>query len=174
MVHLPSRSTRILWNALSWSKGSYTETRSKIHPLAATDGTGDRAPNVPGLYRVTWVGGKDWGLVEKHRAAKGSKKIADLEFCFSRSVLPCALTVGRTTDIAGRLKQHMGSNTHNNRLFQRLCEVLPDHAHDKIRALVVANVKVEWVEIDSWIERSLLESYAKATQRPLFDIDAEH
>jgi hypothetical protein len=168
MTNFLIRDISKTWHALTWQQDNLMATQSQIQPLCAQN-----APTKPGLYRFTWIGGwHELALIHKVRA---TKRIENPTVDLSGLTPPVCLSVGRTTNLRKRIRQHFGNNKNSNRLFQRLRQIVPLIWTDKdILASAVENLKVEWVEVPNWIERCLLESYGKAIECPIFDLDAEH
>ena len=119
-VRLPSKPTADLWSDLKWSSGRLTETRNKNLPLEVKE-----APKRPGLYRMTWDGETDWSLVLKSLLVKSSLRVADRQLEFDDLPPPVLLTIGKTTNIHKRLREHFGTNPNNNRVVKRLGDLIP-------------------------------------------------
>ena len=169
MATLPTQPVAAAWAGLQWQSGVYERTASITKPLAVR-----AAPVVAGLYRMTWTGAADWSRLEKVLPVKASLKVPDRVLDFSDRTPPVLLTIGRTTNIHNRLRQHFGTNRHSNRVLARFGLILPSLAQDDIRELARTNLSVEWVSVACWAERCVLEQYGLAIGVPLFDIDAEH
>jgi hypothetical protein len=109
-----------------------------------------------------------------HITVMASRKIADPFLNIEQLQPPVLLTIGRTTDIYGRIREHLGTNEKSNRLFMRLKRMLSHLTDAEIRQAAMRRLLVEWVAISSWSHRCLLERYGSVVYMPLFDIDAEH
>jgi hypothetical protein len=173
VAELPPVGTPKLWEALRWTEARITRTGSQVQPLVV-----EGAPRAPGLYRMSWVG-PDWARLGRVREVQASSKVADPILDLSSMTAPVELTVGRSLNLYERLRQHFGTNSNNNRVWSRLRALFQDdpnqkHPEDQLRALVAANVQVQWVTVDSWVERCLLERYGCSVLRPVLDLDAEH
>lgn len=170
MSTLPNATTSELWAMLSWTLSHFTVSSNKGQPLDIPE-----ASATGGLYRMTWVGREEWPLIAAaKRQVAASAKVDGPQLQLGELTPPVWLTIGRTTGIRKRLRQHFGTNTNNNRMIQRLGNLLPGRNYSELCNLVVRNISVEWVEVPSWIERCLLEHYGLALLRPIFDLDAEH
>lgn len=167
MARLPDRDTMMLWSELCWHRDRLVETGSKTGPVCA-----EHAPSKAGLYRVTWTG--NWPSLPETYRAQATRRISDPTVALTDLRPPVRLSIGRTTDIRKRIRQHFGSNENNNRMLQRLRQICPSKCDEEIRKIAIENLSIEWVELPDWIERCLLESYGKANERPIFDLDAEH
>jgi len=157
------------WKGLEWSSGRLVLKDRKCEPLEA-----ERAPKEPGLYGITWDGVDDWKSLPPHITVKASRKIADPILSIQQLQPPVLLTIGRTTDLYGRIREHLGTNTNNNRLFMRLKLILPHLSDEEVRQAAMRSLLVEWVVVPNWRLRCLLERYGSVVCTPLFDIDAEH
>jgi hypothetical protein len=169
MAKLPEKPVAELWSTLTWTSAQLVRTKNKNLPLAIKE-----APKQAGLYRMTWKGAEDWTLVLKTLHVKATLKVADRILEFAERVPPILLTLGKTTDIHGRIAQHFGTNPNNNRVISRLGQLLPKPAYDALLLLILNNIKVEWVVVENWVERCLLEKYGAATFLPILDLEAEH
>ncbi len=158
-----------LWNSLEWASGRLVLKARKGEPLEVSE-----APKVAGLYRVTWDGLDDWNRLPSHIMVMASRRITDSRLSIQHLQPPVLLTIGRTTEIYGRIREHLGTNENNNRLFTRLKRLLANLRDDEIRHLAMRNLVVEWVAVPTWSHRCLLERYGSVVSMPLFDIDAEH
>jgi hypothetical protein len=166
---LPRQQVAELWDGLTWHAAKLKIAQSKNRPFIP-EGT----PAASGLYRITWINDQTWRGVSKTFTARGAKAIANLSVSFSNRSVPCVMTIGRTTNLRKRLRDHFGSNPNNNRFLTRLRQVMPGQPDGELRVLAAESVRVEWVAVTSWVERSLLEVFGKAIQVPIFDLDAEH
>ena len=171
MANLPQSQTADLWRVLEWRQGRLAETRSNANPVEVAN-----APASSGLYQMTWDGdgAQDWAMLNKTRPVSASVRVPDRQLDFSDRERPVLLTLGRTTNIYKRIRQHFGNNRHNSRVLSRLGQILPGLSGDEIRLLAIRNLRIEWVVVASWVERCLLEKYGAAIGRPILDIDAEH
>ena len=169
MATLPITTTAAAWAALKWERGQLDRTNSRLMPLGVM-----RSPRTPGIYRMTWTGTADWAKLDKHLLVKASKRIADRRLDFSDRTPPVLLTIGRSTNIHKRIRQHFGSNLHNNRMLSRLGQLLPAMTQEQIIELARVNLSIAWVVVADWIERCLLEKYGVGLDRPLLDLEAEH
>jgi hypothetical protein len=169
MTVIPAIDTPRLWSELAWHTDQLVKTNSEREPLCAKD-----APAAAGLCRAKWTGA--WLDFASTFRAQASRKITDTTIDIAGLLPPVCLSIGRSTDIRRRIRQHFGTNANNNRKLRRLREIAPASwaCDDDIRKAAIENVRVEWAKVSSWIERSLLESYGKALERPVFDLDAEH
>jgi hypothetical protein len=170
MAKLPAQSIASSWGALQWQSGVYVvATNSATKPLIV-----QAAPREAGLYRMTWTGTADWGKLSKILQVRAAgKKLMGLDFAHCQP--PVLLTIGRTTNIHNRLRQHFSTNPYSNRVLTRLTSLLPGSTSpDTIRELARVNLSVEWVPVACWVDRCLLEHYGLVTGLPLLDIDAEH
>lgn len=166
---MPAQETPLLWQALRWEKGALSETRAVNQPLHV-----EEAPQGPGLYRMIWKDSVSWKDARKERMAKATPLIGDARLDFSNLSPPISLTIGRSTNLYTRIRQHFGTNPNNNRLFTRLQELFPTLAPADLRRVAKTSIEVSWVSVEAWTERCVLELYGCATERPIFDIDAEH
>jgi len=137
-------------------------------PIAAAT-----APRVPGLYRMTWTGAS-WSQATNSLPVKASKRVADRQLDLHGMQPPILLTIGRSTNIHKRIRQHFGSNPNNNRVLYRLGLLFPALTAAPIRQLAVTDIRVDWVPIADWVQRCLLEKFGVATTTPILDIEAEH
>jgi len=169
MHELKKLDIATMWKGLEWASGRLVLKRRKGEPLEA-----EHAPTKPGLYQMTWDGVDDWKGLPAHITVLASRKIADPRLNIQQLQPPVLLTIGRTTDIYGRIREHLGTNENNNRLFMRLKRMLPHLADEGIRQAAVRSLLVEWVAVPNWSHRCLLERYGSVVCTPLFDIDAEH
>jgi hypothetical protein len=169
LVTLPTTPIAEFWASLNWSSGALVATNSRVKPLAIAS-----APRLPGIYRMTWLGAEDWVRLAKVIEVKASVKVMDARLDFSSRMPPVLMTVGRTTNIYERLRQHFSTNPHNNRVLSRLRKLLPELELMAILDLARNNLLVEWVAVPSWIERCLLENYGLVNDLPVLDLDAEH
>jgi hypothetical protein len=67
-----------------------------------------------------------------------------------------------------------GMNPNNNRALMRLRHLLPNLDLDSLLDLVLRNIRIDWVAIDRWVDRCLLEKAGVVNEIPIFDLDAEH
>ena len=169
MHELKKLDIATMWKGLEWASGRLVLKRRKGEPLEA-----EHAPTKPGLYRMTWDGVDDWKGLAAHITVLASRKIADPRLNIQQLQPPVLLTIGRTTDIYGRIREHLGTNENNNRFFMRLKRMLPHLTDEGIRQAAVRSLLVEWVAVPNWSHRCLLERYGSVVCTPLFDIDAEH
>lgn len=169
MHELKKLEIAAMWAALEWISDRLVFKDRKGEPLEA-----EHAPKKPGLYRITWDGVDDWKGVPASITVMASRKITDPLLNIQQLDPPVVLTIGRTTDIYARIRQHFGINEKSNRLFMRLKRMLPLLTDGEIRQAAKRNLMVEWVAIPSWSHRCLLERYGSVVCTPLFDIDAEH
>lgn len=169
MAKLPTTPVATTWATLKWQRDVYERTNSITKPLAVR-----AAPAEAGLYRMTWTGITDWELLAKVLPVKASLQVPDRVIDFADRTPPVLLTIGRTTNIYNRLRQHFSTNRHSNRVLARFGLILPSLTQDDIRELARINLSVEWVPVACWAERCILEQYGLAIGLPLFDLDAEH
>ena len=59
-------------------------------------------------------------------------------------------------------------------MISRIGKLLPKPVYSELVELARLNLKVEWVQIDSWVDRCLLEKYGAAIAYPILDLEAEH
>jgi len=123
---------------------------------------------------VTWEGVEDWSKLPRQVSVMASARISDAFISIERIQPPVLLTIGRTTEIHGRIREHLGTNSNNNRLFMRLKRLFSELPDDAVRVVAQRNLLVEWVPVASWSHRCLLERYGSVVCTPLFDLDAEH
>ncbi|HEV3383999.1 MAG TPA: hypothetical protein VG097_04250 [Gemmata sp.] len=168
MARLPYQETTAAWAALQWATGKLVSTNSRTKPLTVIE-----APRVPGLYRMTWTGLDDWANIERTLVVKASVKVDDPKLDFSDRTPPVLLTIGRTTNIYNRLRQHFSTNRHSNRVLSRLRQLSALPLEDLLD-LIRKNIKTEWVAVPGWIERCLLEKFGVVTEWPVLDLEAEH
>ena len=164
---LPSRCPD--WAKLEWTVSQLLRTESSNQPLDIPD-----APNAAGLYKMTWHGTEGWRTVRKEITVKATVRVQTPILDYSSLRPPLVLTVGRTTAIRKRIRQHFGTNPHNNRALVRFRQLLPDLQLDDLLGILIRNVRVEWVRIDSWVDRCILEKAGVVSELPIFDLDAEH
>ena len=157
------------WIGLKWTAERLVQKPRKGEPLEVKN-----APKAPGLYRITWDGVDDWVGLPEHVDVKASRRIADPRLSIQGLQPPVLLTIGRTTNLRKRIRQHFGSNDNSNRLFMRMARLLVHLPADEIRRVAMRNLLVEWTQVSHWSHRCLLERYGSAVCKPLFDIDAEH
>jgi len=170
MGELPREETAELWERLLWNTGHFSLVPSvrKAMDLPA-------APASAGLYRMTWVGLEEWSVLSAGTLHVGaSQKIEDPQLIMANLRPPVLLTIGRTTNIRERLRQHFSVNPNHNRVGKRLGSLLSDLDFAEVCTLAARNIVVDWVEIESWVARCLLEAYGKAVFKPILDLDAEH
>jgi hypothetical protein len=169
MEALPARETAGLREALVWQTGRLEATNARGEPLCVRN-----AHRGPGLYRMTWREAETWARAQKERLARATPQIEDPRLNLEALLVPVTLTIGRSTNIYYRIRQHFGTNRNNNRVLLRLQELFPASPLDDVRDIARASLKIEWVPVASWVERCVLERYGCATQRAVLDIDAEH
>lgn len=169
MHNLKELDIAAMWFGLEWTSCRLVMKDRNGEPLEA-----ERAPKKPGLYRITWDGLNDWSALPAQITVKASRKIADPHLDIRQLQPPVLLTIGRTTDVYGRIRQHLGRNENSNRVFMRLKRMLSLLNDEEIRQMAMRNLLVEWVAVASWSHRCLLERYGSVVCTPLFDIDAEH
>ncbi len=170
MTNLPTVDVATLWNSLEWVRGGLQRTRSVTCPLCVTE-----APKAAGLYRVAWILDEGWERLSKVFHARATKRIVDPSVGFAALQPPIVLSIGRTTNIFSRIRQHFGNNRNSNRILSRLRQISPSEWTDEdVRGAAAKSLQVEWAVVPNWVERCLLESYGKAIQSPILDLDAEH
>jgi hypothetical protein len=170
MAQFPKQPTASLWSGLQWTRSDLVKTKTKNQPLAAKE-----APSTPGLYRMTWIGTEGWDSVRKTMCVKSTLKVADRTLEFEELRPPVLLTIGKSTDIRERIGQHFGTNPNNNRVISGLGHLLlPKPVYEDLIEIVRCNIRVEWVEVASWVDRCLLEKYGCSVERPILDLEAEH
>jgi len=170
MANLPNVSVKVLWDQLSWGQTELCKTQSRNSPLEGED-----LPRAAGLYKISWVDDSTWNQVEKSFHVQGAKCIEDVTIHFSERLTPCVLTIGKTTNLHERIRQHFGTNKNNNRMLKRLHLVMPGLTDEDIREICLKSLRVDYAEVSDWIERSLLESYGESSEVSIFDlVDAEH
>lgn len=157
------------WQALKWNSSELHRATSGNQPLDIP-----HAPNLPGLYRMIWHGVDDWNLLPKQICVKASVNVQTPVLDYSSLTPPVVLTIGRTTKIRNRIRQHFGTNPNNNRVLMRLRLLLPDLDMDTLLDLVLRNIRIDWVAIDKWVDRCLLEKAGVVNEIPIFDLEAEH
>jgi hypothetical protein len=157
------------WQALQWSSAELRRTTSVNQPLDIPN-----APYLPGLYRMIWHGLDDWQKLPKQISVKASVKVQNPVLSYSTITPPIVLTIGRTTSIRKRIRQHFGTNRNNNRALMRIRNLCPDLDLSSLLDLILKNVRIEWVTIDNWVDRCLLEKSGVISEIPIFDLDAEH
>ena len=157
------------WQFLQWRTSELRRANSGNLPFDIPD-----APNHPGLYRMIWHGVDDWKMLPKQMAVKASVKVQTPVLDYSSLTPPVVLTVGRTTRIRRRIRQHFGTNPNNNRALMRLRQLLPDLELARLLDMVLRNIRIDWVTVDQWVDRCLLEKSGVVNEMPIFDLDAEH
>lgn len=168
MEALPQHQTATLWKTLAWQSARLEPTNSRQEPLCVPG-----AHRGPGIYRMTWCEESTWADAQKQRLVNATAAIADPRLDLDSLSVPVILTIGRSTNVYVRIRQHFGANRNNNRIFTRIQELFPVLAPEETREIAQASIGIEWAPVASWAERSLLERFGCATERPVFDIDAE-
>lgn len=115
MHELSKWDVATVWKQLDWTSGRLMLKKRKSEPLEL-----ENAPPVPGLYRITWDSVNDWMSLPAEISVMASRKIADPRLDIHELRPPVILTIGRTTHIYSRIRQHLGTNEKSNRLFMRL------------------------------------------------------
>jgi hypothetical protein len=158
-----------MWDALRWGSGSLVRVNREIDPLEAP-----RTHPIPGLYKMAWVGVDYWPSMPKVIGVEACDQIPDPRLLIEHLEPPVLLTIGRTTSVYDRIRQHFSTNDNCNRVFKRLYRWLPGRTNDDMWTLATANIMLEWAYVPSWIDRAQIEQYACARFAPLFDLEAEH
>jgi hypothetical protein len=140
------------WDDLQWSSSPFVRAASINRPLDIP-----QSPNAPGLYMMTWLGVDGWRLLPKHITVKATVKVQTPILDFSSLNPPLVLTIGRTTAIRKRIRQHFGTNQNNNRALMRFRQLLPDLEISELLEIICNNVRIDWVCVDNWVHRCLLE-----------------
>ena len=83
------------------------------------------------------------------------------------------LSVGKTKKLRTRLQQHFGNNDRANRLKRR-CKTFFGLKDVSLDNLTQHNMQIKYTIIEEWWKRDLLESYGKAVNCCLFDLEIEH
>ena len=126
-------------------------------------------PNAPGIYL----------LILK---SDGKNKIAEVNVCNKEEAgIYCnnlgkgdvILSVGKTKKLRTRLQQHFGNNDRANRLKRR-CKAFFGLEDVSLDNLTQHNMQIKYTIIEEWWKRDLLESYGKAVNCCLFDLEIEH
>lgn len=90
------------------------------------------------------------------------------------------LSVGKTKNFAERMQDHFSkSKTNSNRLLTRLKNIKGFEGAEGLSWLSKMildhrQIKIEYIQIENWWQRDLLESYGKAIHSCLFDLEIEH
>lgn len=89
------------------------------------------------------------------------------------------LSVGKTKNFAERMQDHFSkSKTNSNRLLTRLKNISEFERAEGLswlsEMILDGQIKIEYILIENWWQRDLLESYGKAIHRCLFDLEIEH
>jgi hypothetical protein len=122
-----------------------------------------------------WTDEDSWKTVRKSFSVKSTLKVEDRELEFKNLSPPVLLTIGKTTNLYERVRQHFGTNPNNNRIIRRLGHLLvPKPVYDDLIELVTRSLQFDWVEVASWVDRCLLEKYGCSIDRPILDLQAEH
>jgi hypothetical protein len=145
------------WNDLRWESAPLERAASTSQPLDIP-----QSPKTAGVYKMTWHDIDCWKQLPKQITVKASVRVQTPVLDISSLDPPVVLTIGRTTSIRSRIRQHFGTNRNNNRALMRIRQLIPD--------LDIA----EWVRIDKWVDRCLLEKSGVCITLPIFDLDAEH
>lgn len=123
---------------------------------------------------MTWTNEAKWGLAKKEIAVKASVRVQAPILDFASISAPVTVTIGRTTAIRKRIRQHFGSNRNNNRALMKFRLLFPDLELDELLDVLFDSIRVEWVQVESWVDRCLLEKAGVVAELPIFDLDAEH
>ena len=157
------------WSQLQWTESQLVRANSRNQPFDVVD-----APQESGLYRMTWTHVANWGLANKEIAVKASVRVQNAGLDFNSMTPPIVMTIGRTTAIRKRVRQHFGSNQNNNRALMRFSLLRPDLGLDELLDVLFESVRIDWVRVESWVDRCLLEKAGVVAELPIFDLDAEH
>lgn len=145
------------WKALKWEKVKRKNSKTVL------------PPDKPGVYRLILRKGKN---IHFDTLVCGK---SDAGLYCQNSVLEndLVLSIGKTKKLRSRLGQHFSNNKKSNRLKKR-CEQFFGLQDVSLDNLAENNMYLEYVVIDDWWKRDLLESYGKAFFRCLFDLEIEH
>lgn len=123
--------------------------------------------NKAGLYRVK--------LQEKHEL-KGCFCVGEQNISISKLEKDAILSIGKTKNLKRRLsKDHFSGNCHGNRLGRHLAKIFSDKECLSLKDVFdLDKITIEYVVVDCWWKRDLLESYGKIHHRSLFDLGIEH
>jgi hypothetical protein len=157
------------WNDLRWESAPLERAASTSQPLDIP-----QSPKTAGVYKMTWHDIDCWKQLPKQITVKASVRVQTPVLDISSLDPPVVLTIGRTTSIRSRIRQHFGTNRNNNRALMRIRQLIPDLDIAALLDIVCKNVKIEWVRIDNWVDRCLLEKSGVCITLPIFDLDAEH
>lgn len=157
------------WDDLQWASSPIVRATSINQPFDIP-----QSPNTPGLYMMTWHGVDGWRQLPKQITVKATVKVQTPILDFASLTPPFVLTIGRTTAIRKRIRQHFGTNRNNNRALMRFRQLLPDLEIAALLDIVCSNVRIDWVCVDNWVHRCLLEKAGVCKTLPVFDLDAEH
>ncbi|HEV8716596.1 MAG TPA: GIY-YIG nuclease family protein [Candidatus Binatia bacterium] len=166
---LPFEPAHELWNNLIWSTVQSAKAKGSNYPLEFMG-----APNAAGLYRVSLINEDWWAQRTALIPVKASGRITDPHLNADLWQFPVLLTIGKTTNLKVRLRQHFGINDNNNRLLKRLLTLFPKLTAGEIRQRSLVGLHVEVVVCPDWRHRFLAEHYGAALCQPLFDFEVEH
>jgi hypothetical protein len=136
----------------------------------------DGAPELPGIYRLTWVG-PDWPSLRKAVTVCASPLMGEVIFDFSTRAIPARLSYGTSgTNLSDRLTNNFSNNCKSNRLMKRFRLIAPTGmTDDGIRVMVARNVTVEWVTVPDPFLRNRLEKFGQAWDASILDaLHVEH
>ena len=124
----------------------------------------------------------DPGIYQLILKSDGKNKIAEVNVCNKEEAgIYCnnlgegdvILSVGKTKKLRTRLQQHFGNNDRANRLKRR-CKTFFGLEDVSLDNLTEHKLQIKYTIIEEWWKRDLLESYGKAVNCCLFDLEIEH
>ena len=129
-------------------------------------------PNAPGIYQLILNPDENTDMA-----------VAEVKVCNKEEATICCdninnengiiLSVGKTKKLRTRLQQHFGKNDRANRLKRR-CKTFFGLEDVSLDNLAHHNLQIKYTIIKEWWKRDLLESYGKAVNCCLFDLEIEH
>ena len=129
----------------------------------------DLRKNPPGIYQLILNPGRNTAIAEVKVCNKEEAGI----YCNNLGKGDVILSVGKTKKLRTRLQQHFGNNDRANRLKRR-CKTFFGLEDVSLDNLAHHNLQIKYTIIKEWWKRDLLESYGKAVNCCLFDLEIEH
>ena len=140
---------------------------NELRPEEKTENFSWKSLHLGAVYRVTLCHKKDFEIAVCNSGQNIVGTIPENTI----------ISVGKTKDFAERMKVHFTPSSKNsNRLLTRLKNIFKEADGLKWLSKMISaeEIKIEYIKIDDWWKRDLLESYGKAIHSCLFDLEIEH